>query len=431
MTTPIPLPRLVRFWLPMQATWLMMAVEGPFLAAVIARLPEPKFNLAAYGVAFSLAIIVEAPVIMMMSASTALVDGAASYRRLRAFMWWLNGGITVAMVVLLTGPVWTLVARRLIGLDAEVADLAHRALVLLLPWPAAIGFRRFCQGLLIRAGLTRRVAWGTVVRLSAMAVTAVTARAATDLPGAAVGGCALAAGVVAAAVASRIMAAGTIREVLATVSENPPTLGDIHRFYRPLALTSTIALAVQPVVTFFMGQARHSLESLAVLPVINALVFIFRTPGLSYQEVAIAVLGRSWGNLKRVRQFAGLLGLLATGGFAAIALTPLADVWLQRVSGLAPDLADFAHTPLHIIVLMPGLSVLLSLQRSLLVARRTTGPITRAALVEVSGIAAVLVVTVFWRDWVGVTAATAAYLAGRMLANASLLGALSFAPPED
>ena len=54
MTTPETLPRLFRFWLPLQATWLMMSVEGPFLAAVIARLPEPKFNLAAYGVAFAL-----------------------------------------------------------------------------------------------------------------------------------------------------------------------------------------------------------------------------------------------------------------------------------------------------------------------------------------------------------------------------------------
>ena len=51
----------------MAATWLMMSVEGPFLAAVIARLPLPKFNLAAYGVAFSFALIVEAPIIMLMS----------------------------------------------------------------------------------------------------------------------------------------------------------------------------------------------------------------------------------------------------------------------------------------------------------------------------------------------------------------------------
>jgi hypothetical protein len=60
-------PRIFRFWLPLAATWLMMAVEGPFLAAVIARLAEPTYNLAAYGVAFSLALVLEAPVIMLPS----------------------------------------------------------------------------------------------------------------------------------------------------------------------------------------------------------------------------------------------------------------------------------------------------------------------------------------------------------------------------
>jgi hypothetical protein len=68
----------------------MMAIEGPFLAAVIARLPDPKFNLAAWGVAFAFAILVEAPIIMIMSASTALAEDAASFLKLRNFTYILN-----------------------------------------------------------------------------------------------------------------------------------------------------------------------------------------------------------------------------------------------------------------------------------------------------------------------------------------------------
>jgi hypothetical protein len=49
--------RVFRFSAPLAATWLMMPVEGAFLASVIARLVEPKFNLAAFGVAFSFAML--------------------------------------------------------------------------------------------------------------------------------------------------------------------------------------------------------------------------------------------------------------------------------------------------------------------------------------------------------------------------------------
>ena len=68
----------------------MMAAEGPYLAALIARMPDPIPNLAAFGVAFAFAIILESPVIMLMSASTALIEDGPSYRALRRFSLWLT-----------------------------------------------------------------------------------------------------------------------------------------------------------------------------------------------------------------------------------------------------------------------------------------------------------------------------------------------------
>ena len=60
-------------WLPLLGSWWMMAVEGPFLTSLTARLDNPKENLAAFGVAFSLAWLFEAPIVMMMTASLRLV----------------------------------------------------------------------------------------------------------------------------------------------------------------------------------------------------------------------------------------------------------------------------------------------------------------------------------------------------------------------
>lgn len=421
MSHPIRIRELFRFWLPLQATWLMMSLEGPFLAAVIARLADPKHNLAAYGVAFALAILVEAPVIMMMSASTALVDSAANYRRLRHFMWMLNGGITATMLVLLFTPVWSLLTDRAMGLDPEVARLTWTSLLILLPWPAAIGYRRFYQGLLIRSGLTRRVAWGTLIRLGTMTVAALVCYFRTDLPGAWVGAIALSAGVCLEALASRVMAAGAVQKFLATDTGDVLSFRAIWDFYLPLALTSTIALAVQPMVTFFMGVSRFPLESLAVLPVVNSLVFIFRSPGLSYQEAAITMLGRNWDNYPKVRLFAFILGVGSTACLALIAFTPISRLWLLTVSGLTTELADFALPPIRIMTLMPFLSVWLSFQRSLLVARRATGPITWASVIEVAGILVVLFVTIRMGHWVGATAAAAAFMAGRLMSNAFMV----------
>ncbi len=214
--SPLTSGRIARFWAPLAATWLMMAAEGPFVAALIARLPEPKLNLAAWGVAIAFAMLIEAPVIMMMSAATALVRDRQSLAALRRFAYALNGTVTAVMLVLLVPSVFSFVAGRLVGLPEDVTRLAHRATALLLPWPAAIGYRRFYQGVLIRRGQTRRVAFGTVTRLVGMSATGLAAYAVNTWPGVAVGALALSAGVVLEAAATRLWAARAVREVAAS-----------------------------------------------------------------------------------------------------------------------------------------------------------------------------------------------------------------------
>lgn len=409
------------FWLPLAATWLMMAAEGPVLAAVIARLAEPKYNLAAHGVAFSFAVLIEAPIIMIMSASTALVKDCDSFIRLRNFTYALNGIITALMVILVIPPVFDVISLRLIGLPPEVARLTHMACFVFLPWPGAIGYRRFYQGILIRSNLTRRVAYGTMVRLSTMSVTASVCYFFLKLEGAVVGALSLTLAVSAEAVASKLMARHATRNLCEnpgpTPQKEPLTYRYIAKFYYPLALTSMLALGVYPMVTFFMGQSRMALESLAVFPVVAALVFVFRSMGLSFQEVVIALLGEANENFQRLRNFALVLGTVVVGLLALIALTPLSSVWFQKVSGLSENLALFSIAPAKILILIPGLTVLISFQRGLLVTKKRTAHITIATGIEVTTIFCLLFLTIHIIGLVGAIAAATALVCGRIFSN--------------
>ncbi|MCU0234548.1 MAG: hypothetical protein MUE90_11045 [Thermoanaerobaculales bacterium] len=419
--------RILRFWLPLAATWLMMAVEGPFLAALIARLAEPTYNLAAYGVAYSLALIAEAPVIMLMSAATALARNRRSYLRLRRFTHILSGAVTLVILVTLLPPVFDRLASELIGLPPAVASRTHLALLLLLPWPAAIGLRRMYQGVLIRAGLTRRVAYGTVLRLAGMGATAAVLAMSGRVDGAAVGAAALSAGVCAECAAAMLWA----RRPVAALMQNDAEPGGasasyrgLLRFYYPLALTSLLGLGIHPVVTFFVGNARAPLESLAVLPVVFALVFIFRSLGLAFQEVAVALLGDGAEGHRPLRRFGLGLAAALVAGISLIAWTPLAGLWFRVVSGLSPELAAFAIAPTRILALIPGLTALLSLQRAVHMVRGTTGAITGATVIEVIGVVAVLWLAIGRLDAVGAVGAAAALLVGRLGANLFLAPSL-------
>ncbi len=411
---------IARFWSPLAATWIMMALEGPLIAATIARLPDPKINLAAHGVVFAIAILVESPVIMLMTAATALVRDRVSYAKLRLFAVALNALSTLLVAALLIPAVFEPLIPGLLGLPRDIADIVCGALWIYLAWPAAIGYRRFIHGVMIGAGKTRQVAVGTVFRLFAMAGTAFTLPAVVDLHGAWVGAASLTAGVCVEAAAARIMAAGAIRRVLATPPDGsaaPMSYGGILSFYYPLALTSLVALATHPVLTFFVGRARDPVESLAVLPVVHALSFLFRAAGLSYQEAAIALTGKNFEHRGPVGRFALGMGLAATAAYALIVLTPLFGVWFETISGLTPELSGYARIPALILIPLPALAFWLAQQSAIMVLKRRTKAITMATMFGLLGTVTIFPVLAWELGWVGATAAFAALLGGRLASN--------------
>lgn len=414
---------ILAFWIPLAATWLMMSIEGPYLSALIARLAEPKFNLAAYGIAFSLALIIEAPVIMMMSASTALVKDYHSFRQLRKFNYILSLSLTAGMILLSLPQIFYFVTEDLIGLPREVSYLTHLAVMILIPWPGAIGYRRFYQGILIRNNLTRLVAYGTIIRLISMSITAFILYKFTDVPGVVVGASALSTAVICEAIASKLMVKKFLVKLksLASETQSNLTIKEIIKFYYPLALTSLLTLGIQPFVTFFIGQSRMPLESFAVMPVVTSFVFIFRGLGLSYQEVVVALIGDNMSGFDQLKKFGIKLAAILAGALILISFTPLAEIWFRDVSGLSESLTEFAKLPLMIMSFFPALTVLISFQRAVLVKGNDTKQITYGTAIEFVGIIIVVAICIKYFSLVGAVAATIAFVIGRMAACGYLL----------
>ena len=122
----LPLRRVVDNWSPLAASWLLMSVELPALSAVIARLADPKIHLAAYGaVVFPIALIIEAPIINLLAASTALSKDWDSYRKLRRFMILGGASLTALHLLVALTPLYYLVVEGVIGMRKSEAIPKH------------------------------------------------------------------------------------------------------------------------------------------------------------------------------------------------------------------------------------------------------------------------------------------------------------------
>ncbi|NIV33443.1 MAG: hypothetical protein GWN58_29550, partial [Anaerolineae bacterium] len=93
----------------------MMVLEPSTINIALGRTLEPELALAAYGVAFSLALLVEAPIIMLLDASVARSVDRQAFRLMRRFTLLLGLIVTgIGLLVSLT-PLYALIVEGLMN----------------------------------------------------------------------------------------------------------------------------------------------------------------------------------------------------------------------------------------------------------------------------------------------------------------------------
>lgn len=375
--------RIFKTWWPLAASWLLMGVETPALSAVVARLANPEINLAAYGgVVFPLSLIVESPIIMLLAASTALSKDWDSYRKLRRFMMWAGGTLTLLHVLVAFTPLYYFVVEGMLGAPAEIVEPARIGLMIMTPWTWSIAYRRFHQGVLIRFGHSQTVGIGTMVRLTADAAVLAAGYLAGDIPGIVVATGAVAAGVMAEAAYAGLVVRPVIQNELKPAPPVRPslTLKFFLGFYIPLAMTSLITLLANPLGSAALGRMPQALASLAVWPVLTGLVFMLRSLGVAYNEVVVALLDEPH-SVPNLRRYTWILATIASVILFLLAATPLAGLWFVTVSALPPDLAALARSGIWLAIPLPALTVFQSWYQGLMLNDRRTRGITEAVVI--------------------------------------------------
>ena len=361
-----------------------MTVEIPMLSAVIARMANPEINLAAYGgIVYPVALIIEAPIIMLLSASTALSRDWTTYQKLFRFMMIAGAILTSIHILIAFTPLYYFVARQLIGVPEKVIEPGRLGLMLITPWSWSIGFRRFHQGVLIRFGHSEVVGTGTVIRLIADAVMLAGGYWVGGFPGIVVGAASQAVGVVSEAVYIGTRVRPVLHNELRKIpAKEPFSWGSFANFYIPLAMTSLLGLLWQPLGSAALSRMPDPLTSLAVWPVASGLANIFRSFGYAMNETTVAILDKV-GSFFTLRKFVYLLAATVTGLYALTLLTPAAMFWFSGVSALKPELASYAWNAFAFAIPMAGLTVFQSWFQGTIVNGRRTRAIPEATAVFV------------------------------------------------
>jgi hypothetical protein len=365
--------------------WIVMAAEQPAITAVISRMPNPTIELAAFGYAFALALFIEGPVVQMLSAGTAIPTSRSSYRKILSIMHALAVITTFIHMLLCLPGLYRFLAIDIMHLPHELLRPSYRSFLAMIPWTAAVGYRRLWQGVMIRYGRSREVPIVMYIRMAVAAVVLGIGLYSDTLPGALLGGLTLTIAVIAGAVAAWGYTRGIIRDM---VEEDDPdhrmTTREMISFYVPLGLTSLITLGVRPLLNFGIARGLFPLDSLALWPVVLAYMFIYTSISLSLQEIVIAQLhGRK--ELKIITSFVIRVASVMSVLYALVLFSPaLQHFWFSALSQIPGQLFYLLPITLGMLTLMPLLSGIISLYRGILVSCRKTRMVTAGVLINVS-----------------------------------------------
>lgn len=399
-----------RFYAPLAASWLLMAIEWPVVLGLISRMALPEITTAAVGVAMNISLFIESPVIDLLATSTALSKNQQHYASLKRFVIYLMLAVTLIHGVVAFTPLFDIVMNQVLGIDETIAAAARPTLQIMTLWSAFIGWRRFLQGILIRFGHTKQVGIGTVVRLASMGVAGGGLYASGWISGSVVAGCALMAGVIGEALyvswASRKVI--TVNLIQAqTPHDKPLTSLRLLSFHMPMTAATMVILSGGPIISAYLARTPDPVLALAAWPVAGSLLFLFRTFGFALPEVVIALSQRVNASYQ-LRKFCTAVAFSTTGVVLLLALFGIDKIYFMRVLDVKPEVAQLAHLALLWGCLTPAINAMQSYFRGQLTAHH----LTFARLIAIglsTGLLALLLLLSLMSPWKNIEAASLVY----------------------
>ena len=405
--------QIVHTWWPLAASWLLMSLESPSISAVVSRMENPAINLAAYGgLVFPLSLIIEAPVIMLLAASTALVVDHESYRKIYRFMNLLGFGLTLLHGLVAFTPLYDLIVHNIFHSPPEIIEPARFGLRFMLPWTWSIAYRRFQQGVMIRFNDSRGVSECTMVRLITLGLMLGIGFWMNVLPGIAVGAMAQGSAVLAEAIYAHFRVRRIVKfEIEPLGTTQPFVWKTFYKFYIPLVLTSFLTLIWAPIGSAALSRMPLPVESLAAWQVISGLIFMLRSPGTAFNEVVVAKLGLPDGSRQLLR-FTVYLILGTTAVHLLFAFTPLSMLWLVNLTGVPAQLLDLSIAGIKTAILLPSLTALVSWYQGSILHSRSTRAIPESVLIFLGVIGGILLAGIRFATGPGLFYSISALTAG-------------------
>lgn len=374
----ITLLDLWREFLPLSLSDVTMACGDPLQTTTLAHLPDARNTIAAVGIARSIAIFFESPIIMILHASNALAPNPDSRRALWRFVLLAGSGLSGLLFLLAVPIVFSVVGDRALGIPPALSPIARQVLLLMGPWAFAIAWRRYFQGLLIYDGRSKAIATASLWRLGTIALimgVGFWQKAAGGL----LAGLAMVSGAIVEAVVVTIAA----RRYRVTDLPAPPTdpklkalpknLPEVIKFYIPLANSMMVVWGGRMLLVGILARSQDSALALAAWTAAWGVITVISNSTRMVQQIIIKY--RHQVSDTRLLKFTLTVGLVCSFALFVMSGTPIGNTIVTAFVGDDRALVASIKPVLQICTIIPLLVALQNATQGFLVSAGRTGTV--------------------------------------------------------
>ena len=378
-------------FLPLSLSDVTMACGDPMMTTTLAHLPDAQNNLAAVGIAKSLAIFFESPIIMILHAANALAGSQDSRKALWRFTLLVGGGLTFLLSLLGLPIIFNFVGVSLLGIPSAMLATVSQVLLLMGGWPFAIAWRRYFQGLLIYHGQSRAVAKASIFRLLTLALV-LTGGFFLRITGGILAGFALISGVIVEAIAVTIFArlSGAILPPQIEQPNLPRNLTQVWKFYLPLANSMMVVWGGRAILISILARAEDATIAIAAWSAAWGLVLVIANSTRMVQQMVIKY--RHQVSDRQLLTFAISVGAACSTVLLLMSVTPIGDRIVQSFIGNDLTLAKSIKPVLLICAIVPLFVALQNAIQGFLVSENRTGHVNLSTWL---GTGTLLIITTF------------------------------------
>ena len=388
--TQTDLVSILKFYLPLAATSILMMVTHSLVSGAMARTLSPAITLAAYSAAYGVGQVLESPCYAMQKMVLTFSRDRRSFRTTAFVVLRVLAAIATVYILMAWSPISSVIFTDLLGLSEVLIPQARLNLKVFLLWPVASGLRSVFQSKVVMSKRTYWLTVNMVLRVGLMFVLA--AALPRIMPEGPVGSVLLMAGLCVEALLA-FVASQWLVPPLEDGDDDIPEVrpSQVLAFMLPLTLAASVQTVAKPVVTAALSRTANPETTLAGYQVASSFSYIFAAATYNIYHVMV-VFVKDRPSFRKVRNFVLGIGVIASSLLLIASFPGPGSFIFGKAIGAPQDISQEAVRTLAVLAATPFLLACAEFYDGILMLHKHSGLVTAAKMFNVAATSAAAMV---------------------------------------